>query len=82
MDTSFQSAGIRTLPLHIISGNLHNFSTVKSTTTELPHTQTQVFTPVPFWKIPHSLLLAKELPSGNYVAYSEVAGMCYPTQCT
>ena len=30
----------------------------------------------------HKLLLEKELPSGHYVAYSRVAGTCYPTRYT
>ena len=44
--------------------------------------RTQQYTLVLFAKTPRELLLEKDLLNGHYAAYSEVAAMCYTTQCT
>ena len=55
---------------------------VKSKTIGFLLDWTQKYTPIIFWGIPHELFPEKELPSGHYVAYSRVAGTCYPARCT
>ena len=49
------------------------FSTVKSKTNGFLLDLTQQYTPVLFTKTPRELLPEKELLSGHYAAYSEVA---------
>ena len=61
------------LPLQIFSGKLQTFPTVKSKTIGCLLNLTQQYTPVLFAKTPRELLPEKELLSGHYAAYSEVA---------
>ena len=68
-------------PLCTFSGKLRTFPTVKSKTIGFLLDLTQQYTPVLFAKTPRELLLEKELLSGHYAAYSEVAGTCYTTRC-
>ena len=61
------------LPLCTFRGKLRTFPTVKSKTIAFLLDLTQQYTLVLFAKIPRELLLEKELLSGHYAAYSEVA---------
>ena len=61
------------LPLPTFSSKLRTFPTVKSKTIGFLLDLTQQYTPVLFAKTPCELLPEKELLSGHYVAYSEVA---------
>ena len=61
------------LPLRTFSGKLRTFPTVKSKTIGFLLDLTQQYTPVLFAKTPRKLLPEKELLSGHYAAYSEVA---------
>ena len=70
------------LPLPTFSGKLQTFPTVKSKTIGFLLDWTQQYTPVLFTKTPRELLPEKELLSGHYAAYSEVAGPCYTKWCT
>ena len=69
-------------PLRTFSGKLRTFPTVKSKTIGFLLDRTQQYTPVLVAKTPRELLPEKELLSGHYAAYSEVAGTCYTTTCT
>ena len=64
------------------SGKLRTFPTVKSKTIGFLLDRTQQYTPVLVAKTPCELLPEKELLSGHYAAYAEVAGTCYTTTCT
>ena len=61
------------LPLRTFSGKLRTFPTVKSKTIGFLLDLTQRYTPVLCAKTPCELLPEKELLSGHYAAYSEVA---------
>ena len=61
------------IPLRTFSGKLRTFPTVKSKTIGFLLNLTQQYTPVLFAKTPRELLQEKELLSGHYMAYSEVA---------
>ena len=67
------------LPLRTFSSKLQTFPMVKSKTIGFLLDLIQQYTPVLFAKTPRELLLEKELLSGHYVAYLEVAGTCYTT---
>ena len=70
------------LPLRTFSGKIQTFPMAKSKTIGFLLDQTQQHTPVLFGKTPRELLPGKELWSSHYVAYLEVAGMCYTRWCT
>ena len=70
------------LPLCTFSGKLRTFPMVKSNTIGFLLDLIQQYTPVLFAKTPRELLPEKELLSGHYAAYSEVASTCYTTRCT
>ena len=61
------------LPLRTFSGKLRTFPMVKSKTIGFLLDLTHQYTPVLFAKTPRELLPEKELLSGHYGAYSEVA---------
>ena len=62
-------------PLRTFSSKLRTFPMVKSKTIAFFHDRTQQYTPVLVAKTPHELLPEKELLSGHYAAYSEIAGI-------
>lgn len=71
------------LPLCTLSGKLRTFPMVKLKTIGFLPDRTQQYTPVLFGETPHELLPEKEkdLLSGHYATYFEVAGMFYTTRC-
>ena len=70
------------LSLHTFSIKLQTFPTVKLKTAGFLSDQTQQYTPVLLAKTPCELILEKELLSGHFVAYLEIAGTCYTTWYT